>query len=469
MKNRFAVALTAVLCCLSAARCGIIDLSTPGVLTTNPESPNRIMEIGEKITVTFPRPVDTAAAESAIQIRHGGGSVYGSYTWDGDTAVFVPDEDLSIGTRYELIVEGLVPAADGRVLTPRVYVPFYVAVLPDAPPRIISVEPGVLVEDRAVISVSFSRPMDGDSVEIECIPHAELDPQWNVERTVLELSPGRDYPNGEILRLSFSSSAADTRGVRLSGNRDYSIAVEYDTHRPRVETVGYALASWREGFPYLGFVLDDIGPSDALRISFSEPMEPAPTEAGIALIPDTLGHRVWISDTDYVFVPELGWRNGTEYLLTLGPPAADTGGNPPDGEAAWRFTPRFSGFALEELRPLPADGPPRGSFSTSDPLVFTPALYGGDYTFQLVFSQPVSSDRLRNAVQRRAAFRPLYPHSLPAPRITGLSWPDPGTLTVSLTGFERSGPGRKCFYSFELGAVGEISLRPVSQLLEAAE
>jgi hypothetical protein len=469
MKNRLLFSVTAVLCCLSAAGCGVIDLSAPGVLTTNPESPNRILEIGEKVSVTFPRPVDTAAAESAVQIRHGGGSVYGSYTWDGDTAVFVPDEDLIIGTRYELIVEGLVPAADGRVLTPRVYIPFYVAVLPDAPPRIISVDPGVLVGSRAVISVSFSRPMDGDTVEIECNPDVELYPQWNGEHTVLELAPGRDYPNGAILRLSFSSSAADTRGVRLSGIRDYSIAVEYDTYRPRVETVGYALADWREGFPYLGFVLDDIGPSDALRISFSEPMEPASTEAGITLLPDTLGHRVWISDTDYVIVPELGWRNGTEYLLTLGPPAADTGGNPPDGAAAWSFTPRFGVFALEELRPLPADGPPRGSFSTSEPLMFTPALYGGDYTFQLVFSQPVSSDSIKNAVQRRAAFRPLYPHSLPAPRITGLSWPDPGTLTVSLTGFERSGPGRRCFYSFELGAVGEISLRAVSQLLEAAE
>ena len=148
MKTSLLLAVTAVLLILSASGCGVIDLSAPGAVTTNPGRPNQIVEIGEKITVTFPRPVDTAAAESAIHIRRGGRYVQGTYTWDGGTAVFVPGEDLSVGMRYELFVEGRVPAADGPVLTPRVYVPFYIGVLPDTPPRIVSLEPEAVEESR---------------------------------------------------------------------------------------------------------------------------------------------------------------------------------------------------------------------------------------------------------------------------------------------------------------------------------
>ena len=468
MRNR-APSIPAVLLLILSAGCGIIDLEPPGEVTTNPGAPNQIMEPGEEISVTFPRTVDTAAAESAIRILSGGGSVFGTFTWNGARAVFVPEEELKIGNRYELIVEGTVPGTDGRVLTPRVYIPFYSAVLPDEPPRIISVEPAVLGEKRTVITVSFSLPMDRDSLEVTSDPEADLEPVWRPGERVLDLVPGTDYPNGEIVELSFSDSAADNRGVPLTGIRDYRLPVAYDTCRPRVETIGYSLSDWQAGFPVLGTDLDSIGPADALRISFSEPMDPVSTEAGISLFPDPFGHRTWISVTDYVIVPELGWEAGTEYLLTIGPPAADTGGNPLEVEVIRGFAPRFEVFALESIRPLPADGPPLTCFSTVDPLVITPALYGGDYTFQFEFSQPAPSDDIKNAVQRRVSVRSLYPHSLPTPRITGLSWPDYGSLTVSLTGFERSSPGRRCFYSIEVGAVREAGLETVTQLIEASE
>jgi hypothetical protein len=311
--------------------------------------------------------------------------------------------------------------------------------------------------------------MGGDTVKISCIPDMGLCPEWTSEGKVLELVPGKDYPNGEVLRLSLAASAADTRGVPLHGRRDYLLPVEYDLIRPRVEFLGFALSDWQAGFPPLGTDLDSIGPADALKIGFSEPMDRGSVEAGLSLFPEPAGHRSWISDTDYVIVPELGWESGTEYHLTLGPPGADTAGNPLDGETHRRFTPCFSVWALEEIRPRPADGPALRSFSTVDPLVITPTLYGGDYTFRLLFSQPAPSEGIKNTVQRRISLRPLYPNTLPSPRITGLSWPDPRTLTLSLTGFERSGPSRRCFYSLEIGPVREIGLEEVSQIIEAAE
>jgi len=161
----FAASLWVVLVGLASCASPWVNLSKLGV-STWPDTPNQVLTPTDKIRVTFSAPVDHPSTQNLLNVTSADGVAMGDRVWQGDTLAWTPVATLTPGKRYTLEFSGQVRAADGRVFSQAIAVPFYSA--SDALPGVLrSFSPldGASASVTVPLVLNFSAAMDPASFE----------------------------------------------------------------------------------------------------------------------------------------------------------------------------------------------------------------------------------------------------------------------------------------------------------------
>lgn len=126
---------------------------------------------------------------------------------------------------------------------------------------------------------------------------------------------------------------------------------------PVVLAAGLLIAGWRlmprlvEISPAPGS--QNVAPTAAIRLAFSQPMDAASVEARLSLDPENPGRFTWEDAQTLVFTPDTVWERGTTIAVRLAAGARSTLRLPLAGEAGWTFETRRVQLAYL----WPADAP----------------------------------------------------------------------------------------------------------------
>ncbi len=185
-------------------------LRAPMVIGFSPEWEATDVPLRSPVTITFLTPMNPEATESSVTIAP---DVAGELSWRGSTLVFTPGEDWPMETEITVSV-----TRDARSwLMRRMERGFAFGFTTIGPPSIVATQPSQ--EARFVylphqLTITFSRPMDHESVERRFSVTPKISGQrlaWSDEQLIVsgELSPSTEY------RVSIGRNARDAaQGLR---------------------------------------------------------------------------------------------------------------------------------------------------------------------------------------------------------------------------------------------------------------
>jgi uncharacterized protein YfaS (alpha-2-macroglobulin family) len=203
---------------------------SPKVLIFFPLNNSKFVGPGEEIKVGFNQPVDRASAEAGFSLAPQGvpNPVAGSFEWlDDQTFVFHPAPSLALSTTFEAAVRAGVRARDADAMTAEdVRWTFTTIGLP----RVASTNPekGSQRAERYGVSITFTNPMDQESVEdhIVITPKPESDPYMSWEATGLTLYLGLQMEPSTAYRVTLGTEAKDRYGQPLVEPLDLSFVTD---------------------------------------------------------------------------------------------------------------------------------------------------------------------------------------------------------------------------------------------------
>jgi len=94
-----------LLICLSGTSCALIDLSEIK-MTSFPENPEDILKAEEHVYLQFSEQVVRLSAESLFKLAGPQGICEGSFIWEENKMIFIPDVKMQPGFRYSLDFKG---------------------------------------------------------------------------------------------------------------------------------------------------------------------------------------------------------------------------------------------------------------------------------------------------------------------------------------------------------------------------
>ncbi|MBU8899617.1 Ig-like domain-containing protein [Corallococcus sp. M34] len=241
------------------------------------------------------------------------------------------------------------------------------------PPRITSVVPenGALqVENTAALTVTFSEPMNVESVmqafSVEETATLTMMVVMNPAATVLTATSTAPFPPGQQIHWHVGSGAKDRAGNALQEPMSGQFTVK-----------GAAKPEVRLMTPDDGE--QNVAPREPLRITFSQPMNRAATEAAFFITGASgqPGSFAWDAEgTSLVFTPDAPWAWDQQVEWGVRAAAMDSTG----GSLGGTRTSRFKVMALDVTRPTVV-GPTPGAKGIPQ-----------DFDLGLTFSEPM--DRL---------------------------------------------------------------------------
>jgi uncharacterized protein YfaS (alpha-2-macroglobulin family) len=88
----------------------------PEILSVSPANLSTGVALDAAIVIRFNQPMDTASTEASFDLRTGGQSVPGSFSWDAEQTVmtFTPDERLNLETTYNVLMQNDALSANGQ-------------------------------------------------------------------------------------------------------------------------------------------------------------------------------------------------------------------------------------------------------------------------------------------------------------------------------------------------------------------
>ncbi len=421
----------------------------PRVDLVYPETGAEEVPVSDSVAVSFTSPVkpSTVGAQSFLLTRTSGAGIPEAVTAetievssDSLQAVFYPAEPLDHGRDYEIEITtavanpagfGLDQDPDSEGLQP--FVSQFTTLQEAVPPRVIFVDPADGAQDVAVtenIIVQFSEPMDSASVVGAFSVSAGSDTLtgagvFDDTKRFWAFQPDPEMAYGTVYTVAVDTTAIDLVGNRLDQN---TVSPELDGFASTFTTVDETTSPMVLGMePATGS--DSVDVEVTLRVTFSEPVDPATVEApgSFTVGPDggevVSGLFAYESDGAVVaWTPEAPLAFSTTYRVTCNTTITDLYGNPLDqdpvqpGEQLWRgsFTtwdetipPRVSALLPEEspvpitvtpivvftepIDPVSLDG--AVSISDGQTLVsFTPELTQGADSLHLVLADPLEQN-----------------------------------------------------------------------------
>jgi uncharacterized protein YfaS (alpha-2-macroglobulin family) len=292
---------------------------TPPLPATHPlllvRSPARGEEtpLDRPLRLVFDQPMDPALVQAAFRIEP---KVEGTFSWpDPVTLVFTPRKEWQRATRYRVKLEPTAKSAAGLPLKEEVEFTFATVgylevaqVLPeqgarDVPPN----TPVTIMFNRPVVPLQLvSAPVADLPVPVVFDPPVEGTGEW-VNTSIYVFRPKTGFVPGQTYRATIPTGLSDTTGGVLEEDFSWQFTIES---------------------PYVLFVEPATGSTlvpltQTVKITFSQPMDRASTQAAFSLKPLGSETRVpgrfeWSeNDTVMSFIPEGRLELDTEYLITL--------------------------------------------------------------------------------------------------------------------------------------------------------
>lgn len=289
--------------------------------------------LDRSLILVFDQPMDPASVEAAFSIDP---PVEGTFSWqDPATLVFTPLSNWERATRYRVRLDTTARSADGLPLREETEFTFatvgYLEVTQVIP------EPGMTeVEPTAAVTVMFNRPVV--PLQLVSAPSAEMptpvqfDPpvegsgEW-INTSIYIFRPSTGFIPSQTYRATIQAGLTDTTG----GILQESFSWEFTIQSP--------------------YVLQTVPASDEgqvpitrpITVTFSQPMDPASTEAAFSLRTEdgeaVPGRFSWDdAHTTMTFFPEGRLELGIRYEATVAGTARAAVGNATLREAySWLF------------------------------------------------------------------------------------------------------------------------------------
>ena len=432
--------------------CGILAISDPDEIEFRPSEENTVLSPADTISVSFPFTPSRAPVESLFQVKDFAGTVPGRFLWEGTTCHFQPEPSLTPGFRYVFSFNGTVQDTKGRTHTVHHIAPFFYRYKADQTPHITSISPfrGQVVSTQKEVEVTFDRDMDPVSFEagFKTTPEHSCDFQWTAGTRQVRIIPRKGWEDRTLYTLSFPERITDRSGMPLGPTPSLTFLVQEDTDCPSVISVEAALND-RDSFPSLGSDLSaSLRYRDAIRITFSEPMDKEQTREAVNFSPSVPGDWFWWNDQVLIFCPSTGYEGGTLYTLSIDESAKDISENSLLPFSPLSFTPQIDSLhvtveLVEDTITLTEE-----ECSSSQPVEIHPAPpTWTDYTLVVTFSGGYfQSDAEKLSVQTGIRFSCLFPPSAPSPIPLGFSWVGDNRLSITYTGFAPSSFSRQYYY-----------------------
>lgn len=370
-------ALVLLATCLTlAAGVAAGGLEAPAVERFDPTGA-RDVAVDAPIAIAFDRPMIAPLAERALRIQP---DVEGSFSWKGNTLLFMPRDGWARGTRYSVEID---QSARSIFLLP-LREPVAYQFMTAADLSVLTVQPGdgaLGVAPNNSLVVQFSYPIvplgvsEGPS-PFRIDPPADGKGRWLTTSLYL-FQPEGGFASGVQYTVTVPAGLTDSAGGALATEHRWS----FSTKAPVVSRVTPE-ANTRY-----------VGPTPEIRVSFDQPVERTSAEQRFSLKgPDgtaVAGAFSWEGET-LLFKPSAPLELETTYTATTaaGVKAARGGGE--TGEFTWSFTtvgtPRV-------VSTTPREGDPR---------------YPPHDSLQIAFSNPMD----RDSVEKQLAIspRPLRSH-----------------------------------------------------------
>lgn len=457
------------------AGCNLIFLPrTPGIVTS-PSQRNQILKHNDKIFLRFDFSPDRSSAEGIFSIKDFSGNVTGRVSWEDNTMYFNPEGKLVQGRRYTLNFMGEMRDTEGRKYDPQIIVPFFYGSTEEPPPEILSITPqeGERVSCITPVVIRFSREMDEGLVKhkLTINPNHKLHFYWNESRTEVTIKPDQSWDNLTLYTLNVPEDIKDRLGIPLTKGVKTTFFVEEDREAPEIISIKPAINDLKNNFPDLERDLSEAGCLDAIKITFSEPMERDKTESAFSILPGIESRLFWTDNKRLVLVPESGFVMGYSYTLNIRKSAEDLWGNTLLNDLSVSFTPKTPSLKLLELGGFTEDGFPLSPpFSGEIPVDIDTGLPPHNYTFTFTFNLDFSTDEEKLNAQRSVDIACIFPPEGGSPIRIGQSWTGHNRFSITFSGFTPSDVEKSYYYLLTIrGGEEGIKNKQGSFLLEDKE
>lgn len=289
------------------------DVTAPELLDTTPTTGSTNVAAGQALRLIFSEPMEV----SSVQVSASPAVTFNAITANTSGTLFtVEHERFSFDTGYSLTITGADLA--GNALPPQTLT-FRTEAAPDTtPPTIVRTLPASNSTGVAVTSplvVTFSEPMDRDSVQLATTPVTAVAPlAFAVNDSEVTLTPLADLtPN--------TSYTLTVRGSDVSGNALAQQTITFTTEAPR-DTTAPALTSSTPSSAQT-----NVATNTRLSLTFSEPVAEASLVVTLSPSAITLGEPTFSSSgrTATFTTPSADFTASRSYTVTV--EADDLAGN----------------------------------------------------------------------------------------------------------------------------------------------
>jgi len=454
-------------------------------IETSPGTRGQVLAVNGEIYINFDFSVDRFSVEKIFSIESLSGRAGGSMTWEGDTMIFRPEPELIFGRRYILSCRGTVKDKEGNSYKLDIEVPFFYGSKDELPPEVVVVNPanGQKVTGLSPLVIIFSRQINTLTFKegFDISPDTDYQADWNVDNTTVTITPEEMWDNLVLYRVSLDTAIRDTKGIPLLSEFETSFLVEDDNDLPSVVNSGPAQNNWGPPpFVLLSNDLNELTYRDAIRITFSEPMDPEKTVAAFSITPAVTGETLMPDQETLVFIPESGYDMSTEYTLAVEKSAEDLYGNTIAADYIVCFStalniPVLEVSSIQAIKDTTITMIP--SYDTANPQDLDDGGGLSDYNYEFVFSfsEAFAATDEKYLVQSNINISVEF-GDVGSPHAVGFTWLTDTTLSVTFTGFN-SAAGLEYYYLLEVKG-GEKGIKTVSgsylpesvrQLLRTAE
>ena len=456
MRNIICIFISLI--CLS---CGIIDFSPSESLKINPSKYNQIVGENEDIYVRYGFSPDHVSAQAAFEVQDADGRVSGSFKWKDNTMIFTSLEQLEPAQRYLLKYAGEVSDMSGKVHKYNIYTPFFYMTKQAAKPNITRMNPadGSTIQAFDKVVFSFSEPMSLPSFlnGFTISPDIEYSDEWNGDHTQLTLTPKVGWKEHQVYRFSFANPITSANGIPIAEPKIFCLYSSSGAVLPSVVSIDTALNDGLS-YPLLLTGLDGVKGKDALRITFSVPMDADATEDAFSISPDIVGHTCWTDDSTLVFIPEDEWKGETLYSVSIDVSAKSKKGLSLPDKFGISFAPDVVPLKLLCIEGKDSDGFPLSIFNPHQEVdidVGDTLLPENTYTFGFVFNRAFTTADEKEQIYSGIRLKGLFPPSLTSPKVMSLFWSGDSKIQITYTGFEPEGR----IYSLDVNCLEKITLR----------
>ena len=446
-----------VLMCLS---CGVVDFSPSDSIKLNPSKYNQVVGEDEEIYIKFGFSPDHSSAQSAFEIQNTDGRISGTFKWNDNTMIFKPEKSLEPAQRYLLKYAGEVIDTSGKEHKYNIYTPFFYQVKKAVKPAVTKINPsdGSTIQAWDRVTFSFSVPMAMTSFlkGFSVAPEIEYTEEWNEDHTQMIITPKTRWKEHQVYSFTFSETVSSADGISIVEPKSFCLYCSTGAEVPAVLSVNTALNDGLN-YPVLLSGLDGVKNNDAIRITFSEPMDVDATEDALSISPDIESHTCWVDDYNLVLIPDAEWQSAL-YSLSINTSAKSRKNLSILNHFEISFTPDVTPLRLINIEGKAADGFPLSVFNPNQEIdidVGDALLPENIYTFGFVFNNAFITADEKEKICSNIKLKGVFPPVLAAPKIVSIFWSGDSKIQITYTGFIPEGH----IYSLDVNGLEKIVLR----------